>query len=194
MTMALSHRLLSRPLRVHWAGWESDTGRLQNAGWEISAEQIVKRDYMRLAIRHKLADLRGLSRPVQFPYHSGMDSLFNSDALDGIRLDFNVMSHDIRIREIAETTFSRFAPVDANPQFVEFKGARSLDDLAHFAPLVPVNQLIIPEEKSVNDLLEEIIARQSGARLERITEQVRWDAARPPPLVHASIVSLRRAA
>ncbi len=50
-------RILSRPLRVHWAGWETDTYRLQRSGWKISAMQDVRGNRLQMAFRHNGAGI-----------------------------------------------------------------------------------------------------------------------------------------
>ncbi|MDJ0952535.1 MAG: hypothetical protein QNJ81_02530 [Acidimicrobiia bacterium] len=58
-------RLLSRPIRVFWMGWETDTLKLQNAGWKIAVKQDIYRDYYTFLFRHDRMELTALSSALQ---------------------------------------------------------------------------------------------------------------------------------
>jgi hypothetical protein len=55
-------------LRLHWAGWETNTARLQQAGWQLSAEQDFYGNRMRIALRHEGMNLMAMTPSFDFHY------------------------------------------------------------------------------------------------------------------------------
>lgn len=185
------YRYRAAPVKLHWAGWETDTLRLQSAGWSIAAEQDPTYDRMRLAIAHHRYDVRGLSPLLGFDYHL---ALRDRDYCRSIPPYPISLAHKLWIREtnVDRVQVSQFKMIDANPS-PEMFDMRSIDDVCHFRPLA-LDNVVVPEE-SVAALLERIVDMQSGARLERFREQVREERASKRLIVpHCQIVSLREAA
>lgn len=179
------HRLMSRPLRLHWAGWTADTYSLQRAGWSISAEQHIQSMTMQLALRHPDKGGYGVSSRVPFDYMYERDSFapmdLGADIRFGRSIDFHV------------TDLPSFRAVDALPQMMERRRV-SLEDFAHFhTPLVRTNEIVVPEE-SVEELMERILKMQQPDRTARIRESLRnpegyrMDAL-PKQKFHAQILS-----
>lgn len=192
--MSDRHRILSRPVRLYWAGWETDTLRLQTAGWDLSAEQDVERNGMRVAFRHRRHDVRGITEAVDFPYWgSATDQVTWRPPM----LHVEHIANRLWIRHVGIDRVS-FASIDAKPQLQADWTMTSLDDLAHFAPAQASQQLILPQEEGVPELLARIVDMQSGARLERfrreIQEQRAIERVERPHLVHAQIITFPRAA
>ena len=184
-------RLLSRPLRVHWAGWETDTYRLQKAGWQISADQDVFGNRMRIAMKHDGFQMRAVSPYIGFHYER---ALRDHDYLGHIGLHVDrAMGRDIMIHEHGMVDWN-FQAIDAQPTFTESRVSR-IEDLAHFAaPLVKTREIIIPQD-SVPDLLERILKLQQPARTGRIREEMRkypeaFEAQQPQQRMEAQIISL----
>ena len=104
------HRLMSRPLRLHWAGWTADTYSLQRAGWSITAEQDIARMTMQLGLRHPNEGGYGVSSRVPFDYMYERDSFapldLGADIRFGRSIDFHV------------TELPNFRAVDAMPQMM----------------------------------------------------------------------------
>jgi hypothetical protein len=181
--------LYSRPIPLHWAGWTSDTYSLQKAGWSLSAEQDVYRNEMRLALRHEDAGFRGITQGADFDYQAAIEN----PTLGRLPTLFvERMAAWLHVRVPEGIQLDAFRPIDAVPQIRAIERWKSIDDLVHFAPAAAQQQLVLPEE-TVPELLEKIVAMQAGARLERFREQVR-EQQQQPALVHAQIVSFRRAA
>jgi hypothetical protein len=185
-------RILSRPLRLHWAGWETNTYHLQQSGWQLSAEQDVYGQRMRIAMKHDGMNLLAMT--------PGFDFYYERAARDpgGYLEEMPVpvvaaMGRQINIHEHGRIDWT-FKEIDAKPTFAENKITR-LEDLAHFAaPLVRCNEVIIPEE-SVPDLLDRILKLQQPARTDRIRDQMRNPEgmlieAIPKQKFHAQIISL----
>jgi hypothetical protein len=162
--------MLSRPVELHWAGWRSDTHTLQQHGWQISADQDFMRNSMTLALRNERAGINGITERVDWRYHHDMMSMSQHHRLN---LQVALMAHKIQVMHTSGNYWDNFRPVDAYPQFQPNREIRQMEDLAHFAPAhARTQQLIVPEE-NVNSLMARILEMQSGARIERIREEIR---------------------
>lgn len=143
-------RVLSRPCRVHFAGFETTTTRLQQAGWELSVYEDLRRLTMQLAMRFEPARLYMMSESVDFNYFSSR----------GECPEFfvrKVVGSEIVLHT---TEVPRFHAIDAMPTFVNSE-RRSIEDFSFFAtPLVRTEQIIV-EPETVSDLLAKIKAMQA---------------------------------
>jgi hypothetical protein len=183
------HRILSRPLRLLWAGWETNTARLQQAGWVLSAEQDVYQDRMRIAMRHQGMNLMAMTPRFDFRYQEGaQDYRYLQEFPMQV---VHAMGREVFVQEHGTMDWM-FKDIDAQPTISHSKITK-LEDLAHFAaPLVRCNEIIIPEE-SVSTLMERILTLQQPARTERLKEQLRSPeglAAIPQQKFHAQILSI----
>ena len=66
------HWFRSRPVQLNWMGWTTDTLRLQQAGWSMSAEQDISRMEMMLSLRHPHSASYGISSRVDWRYMEDM--------------------------------------------------------------------------------------------------------------------------
>lgn len=189
-------RILSRPVRLHWAGWETNTLRLQQAGWQLSAEQDIASDSMRLAIRHEASRVYGLTARVPWHY---MHELDRFQGVPDLPIQHIASRYEIVTHEMPSLN-AGFRPIDAMPQFTQARRV-SLDDFAHFAaPLARTEQIIVPDE-DVTALMDRILKLQDPARMERVREEVRRShepglhfSAQRRQAVHAQIISFPQAA
>jgi hypothetical protein len=86
------HRILSQPVRLNWLGWETDTLRLQQAGWRLSAQQDISWGRMRIAMEHEHAHMGGITGGVDFDYQRVMYGQYEArDYLRSIVLPVNLM-------------------------------------------------------------------------------------------------------
>lgn len=174
---------------MHWAGWETTTYNLQQAGWQISAEQNVFSNSIRLAMKHDGANMRAISDTVDFPYYEAVERFY--EVLPRILIHMRLMGRDVWVHEHGRVDWS-FQPIDATPTMTENRISR-IEDLAHFAaPLVRTKEIIIPNE-SVPELLDRILKLQQPARTERIKEEMRSPeglVVAPKQNFHAQIISL----
>jgi len=191
--MSVSHpTLLSYPIKLRWEGWETDTHKLQQYGWQLSAEQDPLRGLLRLAIKNSRAKIYGISDITNFDYicyHKNKymnyyEFLSKIDPIE-IQLASQMFLH---IQQIGPMNFH---PIDAQPQFTTLE-PKSIEDLILFAPNLARTQEIIIPEKSVLDLMDEILKKQEPARHEYFTNKVRDDKfnVSPRQKVHAQIISL----
>lgn len=186
-------RLQSIPIKVHWAGFESDTYKMQASGWSISAMEDVCSMQMRLAFARGGEDrgemnsrpkLRGITSFIPYEYRRNMDPY--CEPIEVIA-EIHAMGETIMIREIDRP---KFHPIDATPQLTTGK-ITCLDDLAHFVKAKP--QLIVAEEPEVEELLAKILEMQTPAKVARATEAMYEErkSGLLVPKVHAQIISLQ---
>jgi hypothetical protein len=181
-------RILSRPLRVHWAGWETDTFKLQRCGWKLSAYQDIRGSLLQMAFQHDGVGIKGITAELPYQYERALD-MRERAYVDGIVLNVQRMLGETVMIHQAGDISAVWSPIDAEPRYIENRITR-LEDLAHFAgPLIRTNEIIVPEE-SIPELLERILKLQQPARIDRIKEELRGER-RPEQKFHAQIISLR---
>lgn len=189
------YRVLSRPAEVRWAGFRSDTYRLQQEGWEIAAEEDVAYGRIRLLLRHQDMRLYALTNHVDYQYRHphGIEG--------GPPLVFQVVmaSPRIEVQRIAEagaSSFESFHQIDAQPQLVTSE-IKSLEDFRIFAtPLVRTEEIIV-EPQTVSEMLERIREMQAPEQ-KALREKQRLAARRegmivdavPQQRFHAQIISI----
>lgn len=181
--------VVSIPHRVHWGGWETTTTRMQQGGWELSAEQDIRDDSVRLAFRHQGMQMYGVTAParVEFFRYSHRDEPLHFNVVRmASRIDVMVMHDDL----------SRFNPIDAYPQ-VMTQERKSIEDFGIFAVPLARTEEIIVEPETVMGLLEKIKSMQSPEQaairarnlLREKRDGIRHDAI-PRQHFHAQILSI----
>lgn len=191
----IERRVLSRPAEVLWAGFRSTTSRLQQAGWEIAAEESIADLRIRLLLRNRDMRLYALTSDLEFDYHRQHEQYDRP-------LVFNVVcaSPEFRIRELPTmTSFADFHQIDAMPQITEQK-IKSIEDFRIFAtPLVRTEEIIV-EPQDVSAMLEQIRkmqapeqarirAKERLARRREETAPIEIQAV-PRQAFHAQIISI----
>lgn len=150
------HPLLSRPIDIHWAGWQANTYALQREGWELSADQNLMHMAMRIAMRNQ--DLRCVAVTEMFE-----DFRFEQYARDYGKvppLRVQYFACHIQVMKMHELKCMSFQPIDAAPQLVSDTTVHSYEDLKWFAaPLVETKELIVDPDK-VSDILAKIAEAQ----------------------------------
>lgn len=165
--------MLSRPVKVHWAGWESDTLKLQASGWEVSAREDIACRQMELAIRHQGHDMVGLSQRMCFEY-------FHNDPryLQALTIPFGMMAKTgtphIKYHSVMAGEYDKvpFRPVDCMPSYRSMDRIGGIEEFAHFAGARAGQELLVPEE-DVNDLLSRILDLQQTAKTQHFLDRVR---------------------
>lgn len=185
-------RPLSMPMRVHFAGWESDTYRLQQNGWQLSAHEDFMYDGFQLAMRHEQYGIHGLSARVPYEYRSMMNSPLTRDFGHAMP-DVPVALASRFVSQIFGTDFTKFSPIDAQPQF-DTRQIQYIEDFKLFAPnLVRTQEIIVPEY-DVDQLLTMILEKQQPAREEYFKRQIEGQELtslmKPRQKFHAQIISL----
>lgn len=121
-------RVLSRPLGVHWAGWQTTTVRLQQCGWDLAVQYEYHHDGYTLLMRHESMQLYAytdqllLEKALHDPYYTGENvPVFQVRQVGKTLLGVH-----------APLDFSTFQQIDAVPRYVEHK-IRSIEDFNIFA-------------------------------------------------------------
>lgn len=184
----LGPRILSRPVKCYWAGWETDTFRLQQHGWRLSAEEDVYSNSMRLALDHPHLGIRGITERIEHDYHRDLGGYHEGRPLG---LQLKAMGHSIFIHEHGPMNFHA---IDAVPQMRHEQVTR-LEDLAHFAPAPLVrSQAIVLPEPDVAELLDRILEKQAQAKTDYFKDIVAKEGSLlVPHKFHAQIISLDEA-
>lgn len=186
-------RLLSKPVKVYWDGWETDTYRLQQNGWDLSVDQDPSYRRMRLVIRNQRQGFIGQTNdiPMELLYPDPHRNIWEDDRPAHI-WQMRHMGRSIMVQEHGPiSAYANFKAIDAKPQ-LSFDRVTSLEDLVPFAaaPLVRTQALVLPE-KTVDDLLAEILEKQAGAKTEYFKDLVyREGQEMPRHKFHAQIISL----
>lgn len=179
--------LLSRPVRLYWAGWETNTYLLQKNGWSLSAQQDVASGSLRLGIQNRELQVQGLTEALDWRYqHASVHQ--REEILDHV-IFRTKMAHRMNVVVQGVSSFA-FQPIDAEPM-VTTSPVRTLEDLCHFAvPLTRTQEIVVPEP-DVMELLEKILQKQEPARNEYFKQMVddeKFNKSRQ--VFHAQIVSI----
>lgn len=195
---SLEHRVLSRPIKLVWAGWETDTYRLQQAGWRLSVDQDFYGQRMRIMMSHSVMQMQAICDEVAFDYYrAAMDweGLYIRDMV----VPCQAMGRTVQIHMHGTSPiFDRARPIDAQMQMVQ-NNLSDLHQLVHFAPaLTRTHELILPEAE-VPDLIQAILERQDPDRQKRLREALRAEqrgvsSAGPGHEFCAQIIAFKEAA
>jgi hypothetical protein len=155
--------LINRPVKIHMAGWESDTFRLQKAGWQVSVEEMVDDYTLRIALKHPGLKLYAITnrtdcRHLRMIVHDPA----GGNPFDVFELHVEHLACEIRVINYAtHDNFANFRPIDATPRFEmdTHTKERSLDDFKIFRALPKEKEIIIKPE-SVGELLAKIQSMQ----------------------------------
>jgi hypothetical protein len=178
----IARGIVSPPIRVRWAGWESDTTRLWRAGWEISAEQDYYMDVLRIALKHKEAQMYGISNPIPYREIVSAGPFNEREILAKIGLDMAIAS-DITLN-IVDTSLPKFEPVEAKPTFIERK-IYHLEDLKIFKPSPKDAQEVLLDMPTIDEVLKYALKlqepiqaelREKKRRAEKFAEKARVDS------------------
>jgi len=157
--MNIDGRLLNRPIKLHWAGWETDTYQLAQHGWQISADQNLRMNQMMIAINHPKGGIRGMTGIEEWHFQRIMQE--GAHATLPTSLKFDHIAKDIWVRTTTPGDFD-FHAIDPVPRYEQNMIIQKLEDLAHFATVgeQSKNQLYL-EEASIDQILEMAITKQT---------------------------------
>lgn len=152
--------MLSAPHRVIFAGFESDTWKLQQAGWRLAAHEDFMRGTLNIALHHPDAGVEAMARELRYNFHGSPRG--------GEVLTFHV--HHINSKIMIQTMPAfDFHDVDARPCFTT-EPPRCMADLGIFArPLVRTEEILI-EPSSVSECLD-LIRRLQAPGLAEIRQR-----------------------
>lgn len=155
-------QIVNKRIRLHWAGWTSDTLQLSLAGWQVSAQQDVMRQTMRLAIRHP-SGAKGITHLSDYNYDQlsrvGYDPMLDTG------LSFEGISSNCIVYLTDEQEI--FRPIDCRPTVSRLY---ELDDIAHFRTVTPEHEVYL-KEANINQILEMALKVQEPNQ-ERIRKEM----------------------
>ena len=144
--------LKNQPVKIHMAGWTSDTYTLQRHGWQVSVEEMMDPSHftmrVRVALKHPTLKLYCVSDSSH--YDRGDQKWMESYDRPAIELQVKHIACDIRVLNLPDN-FSNFRPIDATPLY----DGKSIEDFKIFKPLPPDKNIIVPQ-KTVGELLAKI--------------------------------------
>lgn len=194
------HYIASAPHTVKFAGFLSDTRRLQAMGWQISAEQDYARG-VRLVLKNEDCDLIAITDSCAL-YH-WQNSIVNRMMPDASLLTFNVVRMG-QIRNMIvqhsemENPFASMAPIDAKLQFMPINWRMTaLEELVPFAPTMAESRELIVDPDRVGEIMAKLLEAQKPEQ-EAIRERRRLRESReglevgaePRRQFHAQIISI----
>lgn len=153
---SLEQRVLSQPIRLHWAGWESDTFTLQRAGWQLAAEQDVYDNALQVFLKHPMLKTTGISDRIEFKYLQ--DYRFGKDYFRNIVLNCNLSSGHM-IYETSLPSIAAVQAIDATPSFIEIQRMR-LEDAEFFRTIDTNIQQVTLEKATLAEVLDFALQKQ----------------------------------
>lgn len=157
------------PVKVIFAGFESDTLKLQEQGWQISLHE--RRDMwcgFFLSLYHEQANLRAMTNIIEeraFNYITRMDRMhIHSPGGRLTDLVFHVQSVYPRIECMRTPIPEAFTstPVDCRPQITEIQ---NLDEFALFRPINPEAEFFLDKYDAM-DLMKIVLEKQKPKQKE----------------------------
>ncbi len=165
-------RIENRLVNLNFCGWESNTYRLQQQGWQISVSERADSMCIQMALKHPGLNMYGLTEKLDYHRMGEMEDMqrHSGIALQIIRMetDMQIQQPMMMMQEVVAPDMSGFVPVDARPSVV-FKEKTHIDDFRIFRPLAQHKQIIVPEQ-SVSELMARIHEMQSPEQ-DRIREE-----------------------
>lgn len=198
--MANSVKIDSYPIKIRFAGWESDTYTLQKAGWQIAARQcpepLAGGTILQLILRHEPTKLHAITHPSRVqPYVMGMSGYFNdiNHMIAKVGLDVMAMGTDVRAEIITMPSgfsFASFEAVDCEPRTIEIEHV-GLSDLKIFRPISSDAPEIIIPTHSVAEMMDLVLKLQDPVQKEirekRRKEKLRGNWKEPGYDAHTDI-------
>lgn len=183
--------LASQPWKLHFAGWETDTYRLQQNGWQLAASQDPRYNCVQIAFKHPEYNIRGISDRVDM-YAARARTNLSMYGQDMIEVRAQLASDFVTHTASLGAPMTSFQPIDAEPQI--YRMTHRMSEHMVFAPnLARTQELIVPEH-SVDDLLNMMLDKQAANRAELIRKRIRQQGDRydfgERTHVHAQIVSI----
>jgi hypothetical protein len=176
--------LSSFPIPVRFAGFQSDTLRLANAGWELSVREgrsdIWGEHQLQLAMTHRGVNQYVISHPIRIEnrelYRAVSEPGFYATYVSGLCFEIMAMAPTIQFHRVPTsfgTHVSRFSdlfqPIDASPQLAEFE---DMKDFRFFRTANPSVKDIIVLPEMVPDLLAKVLEAQ-GPMMDEIKKRER---------------------
>lgn len=181
------NHLQSPIVRIHWGGFVGDTLSMQRAGWRFEKYRAER----------TFNDIVAFHHPIFKTYGKFMiDDVWNQ--LNGRRYDHPVdvsveanLAGDMVIRLHEERHIlsfkESFEPLDMEPRWVD----HYVSKMNLFASASPKEQrIILPKDPTVDELLQQIIAKQQPGQVEYFNNKVK-NREVPEATMMGQIIQLR---
>lgn len=157
---------MSPVCEVHFAGFSSDTYRLQCNGWQIATREEPMRGDITLLLNHREFGIQAVARSRGRFYAAEWHSKYGHHGVPEFQVVKMASDMRVRVETIYTTTntvlgFDDFSLADMTPQTVRIK-EYEIGKLPLFAEAKKTlaEQLIIPQ-RDISELLAEIRSRQA---------------------------------
>jgi hypothetical protein len=161
-------RLLSRPVGIEWAGWRTDTLRLQQSGWEIAAHFDHMRFSYTLVLRHRMMRLYAITNTLHFEMEQMLEGGRYGDLGEVPVFSVKAVAPCIQFHTIPLTQSMHFTEIDATPR-LSMERVDSLESLNIFAQRMPGDRgevLVDAADMTVVEHLEAIKRLQAPKQAE----------------------------
>lgn len=166
------YRLISQPIRIHWMGWETDTARLAENGWDISVDQNLQHRSMEIAIRknsERGQSIYGMTEMKEFEYHRYLHNYHPHEYV--YPLFKMLLAYEIIINE-RYVRAKEFSAVNAHPSYMEVNNSMDrIENLIHFQKIKQDTKQIILQRASMQEVLEFALSKQAPEQ-ERIRKEM----------------------
>lgn len=184
--------LQSAPFKIHWAGFESDTLRLQNNGWTLAVEDrcdfALARHEVRFILKHEMLNLYAYTYVNAFEFSDLTDYLVHNK--DHLRFAIQVIAKDIMYQTIPDFRMESIKEIDCRPEFIHIEH-KKISELSIFKTLIKPDNALIIEPERISELLQQIVEAQAPNQKE-IRERIRKSDARNniKQTLHAQILTI----
>lgn len=159
---------MSPVCEVHFAGFSSDTYRLQCNGWQIATQEEPISGGITLLLNHREAGIQAVARTRSPFYAAAWHSQRYNGRMDAPEFNVVKLASDMRVRIERINTmhntvmnFDSFKLADMTPQTIQVT-EYEIGKLPLFAEAKkPLAERIIVPQGDISDLLAEIRARQA---------------------------------
>ena len=170
-----SKYIMSMPVPVRMAGFESNTLNLQNSGWQISVE--ARREWafdgydIRVAFKHDGIKQMALG-VMRFTANSAHENLITEYFKYGI--DICYIAPQIQVQRITAPhgMSMNFQAIDARPMITELRG---LDEFAMFKPIKSEDFELYIHQKDEQEILDFLLKKQDPKQKELRQNRKRRD-------------------
>lgn len=178
--MSYRDMMLKNPIvPVHWAGWQSTTLDLQQAGWEWAVEEDFATMRLRFTLRHPTMHLYGISQDVRIGGEMYFGDNLHSRHVPPIYMQGMVPR--MQVYTMQYSTMPAFVAFNARPEYtMPETEVKTMEDLRIFRPVpieAPEVKEIVVAPESVTEMLDRMLAMQSPKQRE-IRERMRKEGLR----------------
>lgn len=175
--MKLDNLVETYVFSVHFAGFESDTYRLQRNGWNLAFNRPAHKDTIQIAMRHEKAGLYAMSNDLSFESFYSLskrpDSSINPFQ-PGIVFNIIHVFNQGRVQIFPVMGAAAWTPFDATPSFAQTEEL-PFDKWVPFKSINPDAPDIVIPEHTLPELLDIILNKQDPKQKE-IRERQRKEA------------------